>query len=53
MVKSSTGAQAEVQVRDLSSSGALLISADSIGVTGHTVQLSVELSLGPSSEAFS
>jgi c-di-GMP-binding flagellar brake protein YcgR len=47
MVKSSAGTQVEVQIRDLSSSGALLVSADSLGVTGDAVQLSVELSLGP------
>ena len=47
MVKTSAGAQVEVQVRDLSCTGALLVSTDSLGVTGDTVQLSVELSLGP------
>jgi c-di-GMP-binding flagellar brake protein YcgR len=46
LVKSSAGAQTEVEIRDLSCSGALLVSADSFGVTGDAVQLTVELSLG-------
>jgi len=47
VVKNSTGVLTEVQIRDLSSSGALVVSADSFGVNGDAVQLSVELSLGP------
>jgi c-di-GMP-binding flagellar brake protein YcgR len=46
LVKNSAGTQTEVQIRDLSRSGALLFSPSSLGSPGDALQLSFELNLG-------